>query len=407
MLKKRWLKDSAIQRSITSLHPQKQHYMDFSFPPFDYTPSSILFFCFILVASIQLLFVCLLHARLAFQPKRKIFTEPASDFIPITVIIAARNEEDNLFQNLPFILEQDYPTFEVLVVNHQSIDDTNHILRAYQEQYKHLKVVEIARNAHLINSKKLPITMGIKAAKYEHFVFTDADCKPQTNMWLKLMAGKFNGKKEIILGYGPYLKKTGFLNRMIRFDTSFIALNYFSFALAKIPYMGVGRNMAYSKKIFDENKGFKSHYSIQSGDDDLFIQEAARKSNVCIQLNPASFCYSDPEPTWEKWKMQKQRHLTTSPRYKVFHKLLLGIYPSSLLLMWITFFSLLFVQPFMLWVSILFVAVMLIKWSIQGLGLSKLSEKSLFWAFPFLDVLYALVIPYFYYSGDTSDKLWK
>ena len=381
--------------------------MNYDFPIIDFSISSFLFICFLLMGGIQLLYALLLHLRFAFYSKKKEMRAEDNYYLPVTIIIAARNEEDNLFKNLPSILEQDYPTFEVLVVNHQSTDETNHILRAYQEKYKHLKVTEIGKNIHLIHSKKFPITIGVKGASYKHLVFTDADCQPASDQWLKLIAGKFDPKIELVLGYGPYEKKSGFLNTLIRFDTAFIASNYFSFALAKMPYMGVGRNMAYTKKLFEDTKGFKSHYSIQSGDDDLFIQEAAHKGNFAIQIHPESYCYSEGESSWVDWKNQKQRHLTTSPHYKVFHKVLLGIYPMSLLLMLITFVSLVFVPSYHFWTATIFVSITIIKWLIQGSNLTKLGEQSLSWSFPLMDWLYAFLMPYIYYSSEKQTKKWK
>jgi poly-beta-1,6-N-acetyl-D-glucosamine synthase len=380
--------------------------MDFSFPELDFTPLNLVFYTFLLCTGIQLLYTILIYFRFSIQ--RKIKSQPSKDNLPpVSVIIAARNEEDNLYHNLPAILEQDYPEFEVIVVNHQSIDDSGHILRAYSKQYPHLKIIEIERNTHLRNGKKLPITMGIKGSKYNHFVFTDADCKPAGPNWLSYMASSFSDKKQLVLGYGPYRATKGFLNFLIRFDTAAIAVNYFSYACAGIPYMGVGRNIAYTRELFDSVHGFKSHYSIQSGDDDLFVRDSARKRNYSIQFHPDSYCYSDAEPTWHDWVEQKNRHFTTSPQYRVFHKALLGIYPFTLLMMLITFFSLVFRAEYAVWTGMCFGGTYLLIWLIQAINLNKLGEgKMAFW-FPFLNILHAVIIPVVYYSGDKNDVKWK
>jgi hypothetical protein len=99
------------------------------------------------------------------------------------------------------------------------------------------------KNQHLKPGKKLSITLGVKGAKFEHLILTDADCRPASRNWLKSIAENFSNEKQIVLGYGPYKKEKGFLNRLIRFDTTWIGMNYFSMALAKLPYMGVGRNL--------------------------------------------------------------------------------------------------------------------------------------------------------------------
>jgi hypothetical protein len=145
--------------------------------------------------------------------------------------------------------------------------------------------MEVEKSKHLLPSKKLPLTLGIKKAKYEHLILTDADCSPSSEFWLQRMAEQFTEQKQLVLGYGPYNTEPGFLNKVIRFDTTMIAIHYFSLALNRVPYMGVGRYMAYTKSLFDYVKGFKSHYAVASGDDDLFVQEAAKKTQLCHSIS--------------------------------------------------------------------------------------------------------------------------
>lgn len=380
--------------------------MDFSFPEIDWTPTGIVFLVFGVSALIQLLFTLLIFSRFTFHSSKKNNKIPES--LPgVSIIIAARNEEDNLYKNLPAVLNQKYPEFEVVVVNHQSVDDSKHILQAYQKQYPNLKIIDIERNHHLRNGKKLPLTVGIKGAKYDHFLFTDADCIPASDNWLRLMAGKFGNRHQLILGYGPYSKAKGFLNFIIRFDTTFIATNYFAFAASGFPYMGVGRNMAYTRQLFDSVQGFKKHYAIQSGDDDLFVKDVAKKRNYTIQFHPDSYCYSEGKASWKKWFEQKQRHYTTSSSYKVFHKLLLGIYPFTLLVMLVTFVSLVFNEEYWLWSSMIFGGVIILKWIFQGINFGKLGEKRMALALPLLEIMYAVLLPIIYYSGDKNEQQWK
>jgi poly-beta-1,6-N-acetyl-D-glucosamine synthase len=198
------------------------------------------------------------------------------------------------------------------------------------------------------------------------------------------------------------------LNKIIRFDTAMIGMNYFSFALSKIPYMGVGRNLAYTKSLFNSVNGFKSHYSVISGDDDLFIQETAKKRNYNIQINPSSFCVSKGKDSFSKWVVQKSRHYTTSDQYQVIKKLLLGIYPMSLLLAWISFVILLLNNEYRILSLIVFGSLIILKWWIQGVCLAKLKVKSFIWFFPILDLFYAILIPSLYYMSDKNNKTkWK
>lgn len=340
---------------------------------------------------VQGAYLLMIHLRfLRFKPVEQ---TSESNLPPLSVIVAARNESENLYELIPLILAQEYPTFEIIVVNNQSMDDSKWLLKAYQRQYPNLHVVELEKNQHLRPGKKLPLTLAVRAASFDHFIFTDADCRPTSKQWLKGMAKGFSSSTDIVLGYGPYTKQNGFLNRLIRYDTAWIALNYFSFALSGLPYMGVGRNLAYSRKAFESVGGFKSHYYIVSGDDDLFIQQAAKNRNYTISTDEASFCPSAPETTWKRWVFQKRRHYSTASHYDVIKKSLLGIYPVSLFILLISFISLLLTNT-MVWLSLgLFFGLILVKWIVQGRGLFKLKETSLAWFFPFWDFFYAMFIP--------------
>jgi cellulose synthase/poly-beta-1,6-N-acetylglucosamine synthase-like glycosyltransferase len=364
----------------------------------------LIFFIFLFFASmafLNLLYTFFINGRLAFYKDQAKLND--ANLPPISIILAARNESDNLFENLPYLLQQNYPEFEVIVINHQSVDDSAYLLNAYSRQYSNLHIIEVPRNPHLKPGKKLPITLGIKGAKYEHLVFTDADCKPDSNIWLKSMASRFIPGKELVIGYGPYNKGKGFLNRLIRFDTAWIGVSYFSMALSKLPYMGVGRNMAYTKTLFNAVHGFKSHYALPSGDDDLFIQESAKKNNYSINLDQHSFCYSDGSSNWEMWIRQKSRHYSTSSRYKVIKKWMLGIYPLTMLMLLFSFVILMFNTEFR-WLTLsVFIFTFALKWWIQARCFRKLKETSFIKYLPLWDIFYAFLIPVIYYSSEKKE----
>lgn len=370
-----------------------------------YEPITYVFFAFCLFAFVQFIYVVFIFGRLA---SHKITKEKnGNDTPPLSLIMAARNEGENLFNFLPFLLEQDYPNFEVIVVNHQSTDESKYILDAYKQQYAHLKIIEIERSKHLKYGKKLPLTLGIKAAKNEHLIFTDADCKPNSNQWLRSMAARFSEKKQIVLGYGPVHQRKGFANRLMRFDTAWIGMSYLSMAKARMPYMGIGRNLAYTKTTFESVSGFKSHYSLASGDDDLFIQEAAKKRNYTINIDPESYCYSKPPKTLKKWMRQKARHFTTSSRYKVIKKVMLGIYPISLLFMLFSFVSLCFVYEYLWIVLAIFIFLLTLKWIILGMAFRKIKENSFVTWLPLWDIFYAIWTPIMFYTvSKTETDKW-
>ena len=123
---------------------------------------------------------------------------------PVTVIICAKNEAENLRNFLPLVLEQEYPKFQVVVVNDGSKDETPEILAAFETKYPHLYVTNIEHTHPYPHAKKLAQTIGVKAATYDQLLFIDADCRPATSHWIEKMQAHFLPRKEIILGYGAY-----------------------------------------------------------------------------------------------------------------------------------------------------------------------------------------------------------
>ncbi|MBU2019370.1 MAG: glycosyltransferase [Bacteroidetes bacterium] len=361
-------------------------------------------FAFLCIAgSVQLIYLIFIHGGLLRKQK-----EVNSGFFPpVSIVVCARNESDNIYKHLPMLLNQDYPNFEVVIVNHQSTDDSKYILYAFQQEYSNLHIIEISRNQHLKIGKKMPLSMGIKGAKYDHVLLTDADCEPQSNQWLRSMASQFSDKNEIVLGYSPYKKENGWLNALIRFDTTWIGMNYLGAARNGLGYMGVGRNMGYKKDLFHKVGGFKKHHSVLSGDDDLFFQTIAKR-NYCINIQDEAFVSSIPKETFEEWIQQKRRHLTTATHYKVIKKWMLGIYPLTLFILLVSFVILLFDEKWRIIALAVFTSTILIKWLIQGYCFRKLKEPKLIWYLPLYEILYFSLMPFIYYGIHNKRELkWR
>ncbi len=249
---------------------------------------------------------------------------------PVSIIICARDEDENIARNLPGVLVQKYAsTHEVVVVNDNSVDDSKYILQELKKTFKFLNVIELTQEAKLISGKKYPLSIGIKEAKYEIVLLTDADCVPSSENWLQKMQDGYTNGVEVVLGYGGYHRLPGVLNKLIRFETFHSGLQYLSYAMAGIPYMGVGRNLSYKRDIFFRNKGFSSINHISSGDDDLFINKVATKTNTAVVLEPEAITLSNPKTSFSGWMKQKKRHYTTAKYYKVKHKALLGLYTAT------------------------------------------------------------------------------
>jgi cellulose synthase/poly-beta-1,6-N-acetylglucosamine synthase-like glycosyltransferase len=234
---------------------------------------------------------------------------------PVSVIICSKDEAENLQKFLPLILAQDYPEYEVIVINDGSTDQTHDLLRDLSVDHPSLKTTFVPVGANNVSTKKLGLTLGIKASKYDILLFTDADCMPEDKTWIARMTRNFARETDFVLGYGAYFEKKGFLNRLITYDTLFIALQYLGMAASKKPYMGVGRNLAYRKETFYAQKGFASTLGISSGDDDLMVNKACTPWNTRIEIAPDSITWSEPNTTFNGWLFQKARHLSVSSYY--------------------------------------------------------------------------------------------
>lgn len=324
--------------------------------------------------------------------------------LPISVVICAKNEDDKLTEFLPKVLTQDYPDFEVIVVNDCSWDNTETVIDEFAAIFPNLRKANIKEDPYYKHGKKFAMLVGIKAARYENLVFTDADCYPTSNHWLAEMAAGFAEGQQIVLGYGGYEKQKGLLNKLIRFDTAMIAAGYFTAAIRKKPYMGVGRNLAYTKSLFFANKGFSSHYHIQSGDDDLFVNEASTSTNTNICLSEGSSTLSVPERTFRNWRLQKARHLTTAGQYRA----------NDLARIFFHFFSLYFFHLTVLlqflsaatWIMVPILLLMkgLMQILIFNRGFKKIQEKDLLLLSPLLETLLLFIYPVFHISKITEKK---
>lgn len=367
--------------------------------------NELLFGCFILSAALQFFYWLAVHGRIVFHR-----TKPGyhSKF-PVSVIICARDEARNLQENLPLILEQSYPDFEVIVVNDRSADDTEDILLQLQDKYPHLRTTTIKQSVDFTRGKKLALTIGIKAASHEWLLLTDADCRPESNMWLSRMQRNFDTHTEVVLGYGGFHREKSLLNLIIRAEALFIALQYLTFTLAGIPYMGVGRNLAYRKSSFFKNRGFASHSRMISGDDDLFVNEVARKGNTRIEYSREAHTRSEAEKTWRDWYLKKKRHLLTGPHYRPATKWMLGAELVSRYICYITFTILLVISFFPGLVLGIMGVRLFAQLTVVKFAAGKLNEKYLLVFSPLLDLTIPVLNAYIVFSNYVAFKRsrWK
>jgi glycosyltransferase involved in cell wall biosynthesis len=333
----------------------------------------ILYF-FIFIVVVQISYYLVVFGKFAFAKAQKVTAKR----IPISVIVCAKNEEENVANYIPLLAEQNYPDFEIVLIDDASSDDTLAVFEEFEKQYSNVRLVKVENNEAFWGNKKYALTLGIKAAKKEYLLFTDADCYPTSKDWITAMSSQFTMQKTIVLGYGKYEKiRNSFLNKIIRFETLLTAIQYFSWAKIGHPYMGVGRNLAYKKETFFNVNGFIEHMQIRSGDDDLFINQAANAKNTAIAYTPESFTLSKPKKTFKEWFTQKRRHVATANYYKPLDKLQFILLPIVLLsfqFQWILVLSLIAFRY-------------LVAWIVIGFSAGKLKENDIKFWFPIVEIV--------------------
>lgn len=353
----------------------------------------ILLIVFSLAAGIQLAY--LIAFLIAFRRRSQAVAQEA---VPVSVIVCAHDEAENLRVLIPELLGQDYPEFEVIIVNDRSNDSTFDLLLKESKKDARLRIVNVKDTPQRVNGKKYGITLGIKAASHEWLLFTDADCRPRGPQWIRSMSRYFDDNARFVIGFSPYIPKPGFLNLFVRFETILTAIQYFAFGWLKNPYMGVGRNLAYRKSLFLNEKGFNHFLHVTGGDDDLFVNLHARGGNTRLELSAESQVFSIPQQTWRGFFRQKVRHLSVGKRYRFGHRFLLALLGLS----WIAFWGAgvpLVVQTITVFgwratETYLIVAPFLLRWIVLLLLFrSMLKRASLafsLWALPVLDIVYTI-----------------
>jgi cellulose synthase/poly-beta-1,6-N-acetylglucosamine synthase-like glycosyltransferase len=362
---------------------------------------------FLFAAGVQLTYFIIFIAALKKLQTRSI--QKTGDLSePVSIIVCAHDEEENLKQLVPKLLEQDYENLEVIIVNDRSNDNTYDYLLEATKNDTRLKMVNIRETPDHVNSKKFALTLGIRAAANEWILLTDADCRPGSRDWVKRMSNRFTGQTNFVLGFSPYLEGKTFLNLFIRFESIVSALQYLSFAVSRNPFMGVGRNLAYRKSLFLQKKGFNDFLGVTGGDDDLFVNQHANGNNTTVEVSAGSVVYSIPETSWSAFFHQKIRHLSVGKFYKTKHKFLIGLFHASWIVTLFVGFALL---PFYEYYYGI-IALLLIRWLLIIFGIKKLTTSTgltfNLWMVPVLDFLF----PFYYISTGlvtlfTKKVRWK
>jgi glycosyltransferase involved in cell wall biosynthesis len=282
-----------------------------------------LLLCFL----IQLFFWLFFYKRpYSYKKKKREIAVPDEALPAISVIVTSRNSAEELAQNLPFIIEQDYPDFEVIVVNRGSTDDTDMVLKAAEQKYPRLYHTYVPAEADGINEKKLALTLGIKAAKNDYLLFTEAYCRPCSKQWIKEYGKEFTQGKEVVLGFSrlEIPKKTALRGFML-YDNLIHHLKFLSMAILHKPFMGIGRNLAYKKELFFRHKGYSSILNLEGGEDDIYINRIAPKKKTGVVLSRESITETDSVKNFSTWRTLKSGYLHSKQYYKGFSFRIFGL----------------------------------------------------------------------------------
>ena len=367
--------------------------------------TEIVFIIFLITILTLLVYYLLIFRKFTFH---KSVASADEKHIPVSIVITSKNEAYYLKKTLPLLLTQEYTDYEIVIVNDNSNDDTNYLVKYFNKEYPNIKLVDLSSSVTNIKGKKFPIAIGIKEAKYEHILLTTASCYPSSKLWLRKIAGHFNNNK-IILGFNTFETKPNIINILIHFDIFHTAIQYFSYHLVKMSFMGMGGNLAFTKSLFFDNKGFASHNHLAFGEDTLFVNKVATASNCTIEYAPEAHTYQSVKPAFRFWKYLKSNQIQSKKYFQKKHRLLLSLYQWNSFFFY-TFFILslcfsLNKLPFLITTLSLFMVKLIVQYVIFGFAASKLNEKRIVPYILIFDLLFAILNPFLYLFSRTKLKL--
>ena len=300
---------------------------------------------FTILFALGLLILCLYYGIFFFRlgrykgPSRKKNSPSPAKLPPVSVVLAAQNDGDWLRQNLVYLLEQDYPDFEVVVVDYLSTDETQYILRLLAQNYSRLKVVTLTNNANGYQGLKYPFSIGIKTAQNDILLLAEPECIPmdttQFNWIRSMVSGYVHDHIDIVLGYCAIAYKPSLFNWLQQYDNLLYSVEYLGSAILRAPFTGNGRNLSYRRSLFLKNDGFIYHYNIPDGADDMFVNQNARPRNTAVVLSPESFTLVQPQPTLRQWHLYRRHRVSTHSFYSLPLKLRRLLPPLGILLFYL------------------------------------------------------------------------
>lgn len=364
--------------------------------------SFIILLCFGITFIIQLIYHWCVFSKLAFY-KEKDRTKSDDQLEPVSVVVCARDAYEYLQDLIPVLLTQDYPDYEIVIVNDCSEDETEEWLKDIERREPKIKPVQLRQHLNFFNGKKFPLSMGIKSAKNDLIILTDVNCLPTNSQWLRSVVNSYGNNTEVVIGYSPYMNKKGVFNQIMRFDAVQYAMQYLSAALNKHPYMGIGTNLSYRKELFYRHKGFTSHYTTSVGDDDLFISQVASKKNTEVLIDAENAILTTPPHKFGMWAHIKSSRYSTIPQYDTKAKASSALFTWSHFLFYASFIALMLLKPaFTLSIGAVYYIPILVFFFLLRYGsqmiiyhgaTKRLGEKGLLPGLIVYDLIFAFLTP--------------
>ena len=374
---------------------------------FDFPFACLVFLGCIVI--ILLLYYFALFGRLVFRKEKK--TIASEDLPAVSIIITAHNEAQTIINTLPTFLSQDYPNYEVVLVNDNSKDDTDQIVMELKHRYSHLHYVDLSSSISNFKGKKFPLALGLQAAKNKIVILTDVVCQPQSPYWLQHIVSRFVRNTTVVLGGVTYAKKEGLLNRWLRYNCVMDAIESFSYALAGMPVMANGRNLAYKKELFFNNKEtFIAYPRIPYGEDDIFINQVAQRKLCDVEPHAEAFIVQPPI-NFNTWFRQKKIAFSTRNYYKKSHSFLLKTFNFTSFFFYVAaIIALFFTYKNPIYLSItcgIIVLKLAIHYLVVGQAAKKMNEKGIV-AFTLLfDIFLALLHPLINIASKFEEQKWN
>lgn len=365
-----------------------------------------IFILFVVIAVVQLIYYFIVYGKFAFHRKKNALSLRE---IPLSVVIVVRDNASQVLQTLPKFLEQQYPNYEIVIVNDRSPDEQSvFAIKEYQKRFSNVKFIDLRDAVSTSRGRKMAVSMGIKCSSYGNIVITDPDCLPASEHWLSNLSQNIQGQKKIVLGYSTYIKRRTPYNAFLHFDKLVGAVQYFSLALYNSTYRGDFSNIVFMRNLFYQQKGFTSFNHLQWGEEDIFIHNVATPTNTAIEYNPDSAIISQNVPSYGYWRLHKISLFFTRKFNSLKNRAILSSYNITNLLFYIFLvFAILMniTNPIFLYTTIGIAVVRIASmYVVFGISAKKLNEKQIIPHLLFYDILFSLLNPLYWSASKLNNK---